>query len=65
MSSVTCDIAMSVDGFVAGPKQSLGKPLRRGSRGSKQHPREATDASRLRLTSLPEMNPPIRTRARS
>ncbi|MCA2221131.1 dihydrofolate reductase family protein [Nonomuraea aurantiaca] len=31
MSKVTCDIAMSVDGFVAGPNQSLEKPLGEGA----------------------------------
>jgi hypothetical protein len=25
MSKVTCDMSMSVDGFVAGPNQSLGR----------------------------------------
>ncbi|WP_327590615.1 dihydrofolate reductase family protein [Nonomuraea sp. NBC_00507] len=27
MSKVTCDMAMSLDGFVAGPNQSLDKPF--------------------------------------
>jgi hypothetical protein len=27
MAKVTCDMAVSVDGFVAGPNQSLDKPL--------------------------------------
>ncbi|MEV6153768.1 dihydrofolate reductase family protein [Nonomuraea sp. NPDC052129] len=31
MSKVTCDIAMSLDGFVAGPNQSLEKPLGEGA----------------------------------
>ncbi|MEU4233008.1 dihydrofolate reductase family protein [Nonomuraea sp. NPDC026600] len=31
MSKVTCDIAMSVDGFVAGPNQSLANPLGEGA----------------------------------
>ncbi len=30
MSKVTCDIGMSVDGFVAGPDQSLDEPLGKG-----------------------------------
>lgn len=30
MTSVTCQIAMSLDGFVAGPNQSLGNPLGEG-----------------------------------
>ncbi len=30
MSKVTCDIGMSVDGFVAGPDQSLEEPLGKG-----------------------------------
>ncbi|WP_153533079.1 dihydrofolate reductase family protein [Actinomadura macrotermitis] len=35
MSKVTCDIAMSVDGFVAGPAQSLDTPL--GENGELLH----------------------------
>ena len=31
MSKVTCDIGISVDGFVAGPNQSLEKPLGEGA----------------------------------
>ncbi|MEU7739364.1 dihydrofolate reductase family protein [Nonomuraea sp. NPDC049158] len=31
MSKVTCDIAMSLDGFVAGPNQSLENPLGEGA----------------------------------
>ncbi|MEU7830455.1 dihydrofolate reductase family protein [Nonomuraea sp. NPDC049129] len=31
MSKVTCDIAMSVDGFVAGPNQSLENPIGEGA----------------------------------
>ncbi|GIH75110.1 dihydrofolate reductase family protein [Planobispora longispora] len=31
MSKVTCDMAVSVDGFVAGPGQSLDKPLGEGA----------------------------------
>ncbi|MEV1240539.1 dihydrofolate reductase family protein [Nonomuraea sp. NPDC049750] len=31
MSKITCDIAMSVDGFVAGPNQSLENPLGEGA----------------------------------
>ncbi|WP_207757260.1 hypothetical protein [Nonomuraea cypriaca] len=30
MSMVTCDMAMSLDGFVAGPNQSLDKPFGEG-----------------------------------
>jgi dihydrofolate reductase len=33
MTMVTCDIAMSVDGFVAGPKQSLDTPIGEGGDG--------------------------------
>jgi dihydrofolate reductase len=35
MSSVTCDITMSIDGFVAGPNQSMEEPL--GERGELLH----------------------------
>ena len=31
MTKVTCDMAMSVDGFVAGPNQSLAKPFGDGA----------------------------------
>ena len=31
MSMVTCDIAMSVDGYVAGPNQSLENPIGEGA----------------------------------
>ena len=30
MGRVTCDVAMSVDGFVAGPNQSLDNPMGEG-----------------------------------
>ena len=30
MSKVTCDMSMSVDGFVAGPDQSLANPFGEG-----------------------------------
>jgi dihydrofolate reductase len=33
MSRVTCDMAMSVDGFVAGPNQSLENPFGEGVEG--------------------------------
>jgi dihydrofolate reductase len=36
MSLVTCHIAMSLDGYVAGPNQSLDNPI--GERGSELHP---------------------------
>ncbi|ASN19492.1 dihydrofolate reductase family protein [Arthrobacter sp. YN] len=35
MSRVTCDLTVSLDGFVAGPNQSLDKPL--GERGESLH----------------------------
>jgi dihydrofolate reductase len=35
MSKVTCDLAMSVDGFVAGPNQSLDNPI--GEGGDRLH----------------------------
>ena len=31
MSKVNCDMSMSVDGFVAGPNQSLANPLGEGA----------------------------------
>jgi len=31
MGKVTCDISISVDGFVAGPRQSLDNPLGEGA----------------------------------
>jgi hypothetical protein len=30
MNSVTCDLTMSLDGFIAGPNQSLANPLGEG-----------------------------------
>jgi hypothetical protein len=35
MSPVTCHISMSLDGFVAGPNQSVEKPIREG--GMRSH----------------------------
>jgi hypothetical protein len=35
MTNVTCDIAMSMDGFVAGPNQSLPDPI--GEGGDRLH----------------------------
>jgi dihydrofolate reductase len=35
MSKVTCDVAVSLDGYVAGPNQSLAAPL--GERGERLH----------------------------
>ena len=35
MSSVTCDVTISIDGFAAGPNQSLAEPL--GERGERLH----------------------------
>lgn len=48
MSKVTCDIGMSVDGFVAGPDQSLQDPLGKGAeelhRWMFERPEENADA---------------------
>jgi dihydrofolate reductase len=33
MASVTCDLSMSLDGYVAGPNQTLEEPLGRGGEG--------------------------------